>query len=128
MMIPILYLLLFVWETRLSQEPSVTRLIFVGTLLVVLMIFRPQGLLGERREGYSPVQRDLLQTLALRMALRVTELMYNPPPAPEGSHDGVGQPRVHVAGIDCQRAGRERQGEGEQGQQGEPKVGGRRDH
>jgi ABC-type branched-subunit amino acid transport system permease subunit len=48
-MIPILYLMLFVWETRLSQEPSVTRLIFVGSLLVVLMIFRPQGLLGERR-------------------------------------------------------------------------------
>jgi branched-chain amino acid transport system permease protein len=49
LMIPTLYLLLFVWETRLSQEPSVTRLIIVGTLLVVLMIFRPQGLLGERR-------------------------------------------------------------------------------
>jgi len=48
-MIPIVYLLLYVWETRLSTEPSVTRLIFVGTLLVVLMIFRPQGLLGERR-------------------------------------------------------------------------------
>jgi ABC-type branched-subunit amino acid transport system permease subunit len=49
LMSPTLYLLLFVWETRLSQEPSVTRLIIVGTLLVVLMIFRPQGLLGERR-------------------------------------------------------------------------------
>jgi ABC-type branched-subunit amino acid transport system permease subunit len=49
MLVPIIYLLAFVWEIRLSQEPSVTRLIFVGTLLVVLMIFRPQGLLGERR-------------------------------------------------------------------------------
>lgn len=48
-LIPTLYLLLFVWETRLSQEPSVTRLLFVGVLLIVLMIYRPNGLLGERR-------------------------------------------------------------------------------
>jgi ABC-type branched-subunit amino acid transport system permease subunit len=49
MLIPTLYLLIFVWETRLSQEPSVTRLLFVGVLLIVLMIYRPNGLLGERR-------------------------------------------------------------------------------
>jgi branched-chain amino acid transport system permease protein len=49
LLIPTLYLLIFVWETRLSQEPSVTRLIFVGLLLVVLMIYRPNGLLGQRR-------------------------------------------------------------------------------
>ena len=48
-LIPTLYLLVFVWETRLSQEPSVTRLIFVGVLLIVLMIYRPSGLLGQRR-------------------------------------------------------------------------------
>jgi ABC-type branched-subunit amino acid transport system permease subunit len=48
-LIPTLYLLVFVWETRLSQEPSVTRLIFVGVLLIVLMIYRPNGLLGQRR-------------------------------------------------------------------------------
>lgn len=48
-LIPTLYLLSFVWETRLSQEPSVTRLIFVGVLLIVLMIYRPNGLLGQRR-------------------------------------------------------------------------------
>jgi branched-chain amino acid transport system permease protein len=48
-LIPTLYLLVFVWETRLSQEPSVTRLLFVGVLLIVLMIYRPNGLLGERR-------------------------------------------------------------------------------
>jgi branched-chain amino acid transport system permease protein len=48
-LIPTLYLLIFVWETRLSQEPSVTRLLFVGVLLIVLMIYRPNGLLGERR-------------------------------------------------------------------------------
>jgi len=48
-MIPTLYLLIFAWETRLSQEPSVTRLLFVGVLLIVLMIYRPNGLLGQRR-------------------------------------------------------------------------------
>lgn len=48
-LIPTLYLLAFAWETRLSQEPSVTRLIFVGILLVVLMIYRPNGLLGQKR-------------------------------------------------------------------------------
>jgi len=48
-LIPTLYLLAFVWETRLSQEPSVTRLLFVGILLVVLMIYRPNGLLGQKR-------------------------------------------------------------------------------
>jgi ABC-type branched-subunit amino acid transport system permease subunit len=48
-LVPTLYLMAFVWETRLSQEPSVTRLIFVGVLLVVLMVYRPQGLLGKRR-------------------------------------------------------------------------------
>ncbi len=48
-LIPTLYLLVFVWETRLSQEPSITRLIFVGVLLIVLMIYRPNGLLGQRR-------------------------------------------------------------------------------
>jgi branched-chain amino acid transport system permease protein len=48
-LIPTLYLLVFVWETRLSQEPSVTRLLFVGVLLIVLMIYRPNGLLGQRR-------------------------------------------------------------------------------
>jgi ABC-type branched-subunit amino acid transport system permease subunit len=48
-LIPTLYVLVFVWQTRLSQEPSVTRLLFVGVLLIVLMIYRPNGLLGQRR-------------------------------------------------------------------------------
>ncbi len=48
-LVPTLYLLIFVWETRLSVEPSVTRLLFVGVLLIVLMIYRPNGLLGQRR-------------------------------------------------------------------------------
>ena len=48
-LVPTLYLLAFTWETRLSQEPSVTRLLFVGILLIVLMIYRPNGLLGQKR-------------------------------------------------------------------------------
>jgi ABC-type branched-subunit amino acid transport system permease subunit len=48
-LIPTLYVLVFVWETRLSQEPSITRLLFVGVLLVLLMIYRPNGLLGQKR-------------------------------------------------------------------------------
>ena len=49
LLVPLLYLLAFVWETRLSAEPAITRLLLIGTLLVTLMIFRPHGLLGTRR-------------------------------------------------------------------------------
>ncbi|MEO8397108.1 MAG: branched-chain amino acid ABC transporter permease, partial [Chloroflexota bacterium] len=48
-LIPTLYTLIFVWQTRLSQEPSITRLLMVGVLLITLMIYRPNGLLGQRR-------------------------------------------------------------------------------
>jgi hypothetical protein len=48
-MIPTLYLAAFVWENRLAVEPSVTRLILVGVILIVLMNARPQGLLGTSR-------------------------------------------------------------------------------
>jgi branched-chain amino acid transport system permease protein len=48
-LIPTLYLLAFVWETRLAIEPSVTRLILLGALLVALMTYRPEGLFGQRR-------------------------------------------------------------------------------
>ncbi len=46
---PVLYLLAFVWEARLTAEPAVTRLLLVGMLLVLMMIFRPNGLLGRRK-------------------------------------------------------------------------------
>ena len=49
LLVPTLYLLAFAWETRLSQEPSITRLIFIGILLVTLMVYRPQGIFGQRR-------------------------------------------------------------------------------
>ncbi|HXW00686.1 MAG TPA: hypothetical protein VEC93_19875, partial [Anaerolineae bacterium] len=44
-----LYLLAFAWETRLATEPAVTRILVVGISLVVLMVKRPQGLLGRLR-------------------------------------------------------------------------------
>ena len=42
-----LYAFAFSWETRLALEPSATRILIVGVTLVVLMIVRPQGLLGK---------------------------------------------------------------------------------
>lgn len=47
--VPALYLLVFVWETRLAAEPAITRLLLIGGLLVILMIFRPNGLLGRHK-------------------------------------------------------------------------------
>ena len=41
------YLFAFSWETRLAVEPAATRILIVGVSLVVLMIVRPQGLLGK---------------------------------------------------------------------------------
>jgi branched-chain amino acid transport system permease protein len=49
LLVPTLYLLAFVWETRLAAEPSVTRLLFFGAILVILMTYRPQGLFGAPR-------------------------------------------------------------------------------
>jgi ABC-type branched-subunit amino acid transport system permease subunit len=49
LMVPVLYLGALAWENRLVDEPSITRQILLGALLVVLMTLRPQGLVGERR-------------------------------------------------------------------------------
>jgi ABC-type branched-subunit amino acid transport system permease subunit len=38
-----------VWETRLVVEPSITRQLMIGAILIVMMNARPQGLLGQRR-------------------------------------------------------------------------------
>jgi len=46
---PTLCLASFVWETRLVTEPSITRQILIGAILIVMMNARPQGLLGQRR-------------------------------------------------------------------------------
>ena len=46
---PTIYLASFVWETRLVVEPSITRQLMIGAILIVMMNARPQGLLGQRR-------------------------------------------------------------------------------
>ena len=48
-LVPVLYLAAFVWENKLVAEPSVTRNLLLGALLIVLMNARPQGLLGTPR-------------------------------------------------------------------------------
>jgi branched-chain amino acid transport system permease protein len=48
-LVPVVYLGAFVWENRLVQEPSITRLILLGALLIVLMNARPQGIVGTAR-------------------------------------------------------------------------------
>jgi len=45
--VPALYALAFAWETRLVEEPSVTRMLILGVLLVAMMSYRPQGLFGK---------------------------------------------------------------------------------
>ena len=49
LLVPTIYLAAFVWETRLVNEPSITRQLMIGAILIVTMIARPQGLLGQRR-------------------------------------------------------------------------------
>jgi branched-chain amino acid transport system permease protein len=46
---PALVLATYDWDSRLAFEPSITRLIFVGVILIVLMNARPQGLMGSAR-------------------------------------------------------------------------------
>jgi ABC-type branched-subunit amino acid transport system permease subunit len=48
-LVPTLYLAAIVWETSFVEEPAVARWILFGALLVALMNFRPQGLLGTPR-------------------------------------------------------------------------------
>ena len=47
-LVPALYGLAFIWETRLAQEPSTTRMLILGALLVLAMNYRPQGLFGQQ--------------------------------------------------------------------------------
>jgi branched-chain amino acid transport system permease protein len=46
---PTIYLWVLVWENKLAFQPSVTRQMLFGAMLVVMMAVRPQGLLGTRR-------------------------------------------------------------------------------
>jgi ABC-type branched-subunit amino acid transport system permease subunit len=54
LMVPAIYLASFVWETRLVTEPSITRQLMIGAILIVMMNARPQGLLGTRRVESTP--------------------------------------------------------------------------
>ena len=49
LLVPVLYLAAFVWENVMLTKPEPTRYIILGVLLIALMIFRPSGLLGEKR-------------------------------------------------------------------------------
>ena len=49
LLIPTLYVAACAWEARLSQVPAVTRLLLLGAILIVVMAWRPSGLLGARR-------------------------------------------------------------------------------
>lgn len=48
-LVPTVYLSIFVWENKLALQPSVTRQLLFGGVLMVMMAVRPQGLLGTRR-------------------------------------------------------------------------------
>jgi branched-chain amino acid transport system permease protein len=48
LLVPTVYTLIFAWEARLVQEPSITRMLLFGALLVVMMNVRPQGLFGKK--------------------------------------------------------------------------------
>jgi ABC-type branched-subunit amino acid transport system permease subunit len=49
LLVPTLYLAAFVWENVMLAKPEPTRFIVLGSVLVALMILRPNGLLGEKR-------------------------------------------------------------------------------
>jgi hypothetical protein len=49
LLVPVLYLAAFVWENVMLAKPEPTRYIVLGIILVVLMVLRPNGLLGEKR-------------------------------------------------------------------------------
>jgi branched-chain amino acid transport system permease protein len=49
LLVPTLYLAACVWEGRLVAQPSITRVILLGAILIVVMAARPSGLLGARR-------------------------------------------------------------------------------
>jgi branched-chain amino acid transport system permease protein len=49
LLVPTLYLAAFVWENRLVFQPSITRQLLFGAVLIVMMAARPHGLLGKPR-------------------------------------------------------------------------------
>ena len=49
LLVPVLVLASFVWENVMLPDPSSTRYVVLGAILIATMIARPNGLLGERR-------------------------------------------------------------------------------
>jgi branched-chain amino acid transport system permease protein len=49
LLVPVLYLAVFVWENVMLAKPEATRFIVLGAILVAVMVARPSGILGERR-------------------------------------------------------------------------------
>ena len=49
LLVPTLYLACCVWENIMLPQPSVSRFILIGAMLVGLMAYRPQGLFGQQR-------------------------------------------------------------------------------
>ena len=47
--VPLLWLGAFVWENKLIFQPSITRFLLVGAILIFVMNLRPQGLMGTAR-------------------------------------------------------------------------------
>ena len=48
-LVPVLYFTACIWENLLLAQPAVARFVLMGALLVGLMAYRPQGLLGKPR-------------------------------------------------------------------------------
>ena len=61
LLVPTIYLAAFVWENRLVEQPSVTRLLLFGAILVAMMTARPQGLLGTPRVEIPDDDRRCLE-------------------------------------------------------------------
>jgi ABC-type branched-subunit amino acid transport system permease subunit len=49
LLVPTIYIAVWVWENVMVAQPAVTRYVFLGALLVAVMAARPQGLLGKAR-------------------------------------------------------------------------------
>jgi ABC-type branched-subunit amino acid transport system permease subunit len=49
LLVPTVYLACVVWENVMLPQPSVSRFVLIGAMLVALMAARPQGLFGKQR-------------------------------------------------------------------------------
>ena len=49
LLVPTLYFACVVWENIMLPQPSVSRFVLIGAMLVALMAVRPQGLFGAQR-------------------------------------------------------------------------------